>query len=98
MESDIAAMGLKFEDYLKQLNKTKENLRGDFRAESEKRAKLALLLNKIGKVEKITIDKKELDEEVARIMERYKDADPERAKMHIENVLTNEKIFQLLES
>lgn len=98
MESDITAMDLKFEDYLKQLNKTKENLRSEFRTESEKKAKLALILNKIAKVEKIAIDKNQLNEEVTRILERYKDADPERARMRVENILTNEKIFQFLES
>ncbi len=98
MESDITAMGLKFEDYLKQLNKTKENLRSEFRTESEKKAKLALILNKIAKVEKIAIDKNQLNEEVTRILERYKDADPERARIHVENILTNEKIFQFLEN
>ena len=36
--------------------------------------------------------------EVTQILEHYKDADPERARMHVENVLTNEKIFVFLES
>ncbi len=98
MESDITQMGLKFEDYLKQLNKTIENLRGDFRAEGEKKAKLALILNEIAKVEKIVADEEKVSREVTAILEHYKDADPERARMHAENVLTNEKIFQFLES
>src|SRR3989344_1071135 len=37
MESDITQMGLKFEDYLKHLNKTKEDLRKEFRADAEKK-------------------------------------------------------------
>jgi trigger factor len=98
MESDITQMGLKFEDYLKHLNKTKEDLRKEFRNDAEKKAKLALILNEIGKVEKITADPEQVANEVAAILEHYKDADPERAKMHAENVLTNEKIFQFLES
>ena len=40
----------------------------------------------------------EVAKEVANILEHYKDADPERAKLHAENVLTNEKVFQFLES
>ena len=36
--------------------------------------------------------------EVVAILEQYKDADPERARMYAENILTNEKIFQFLES
>ncbi len=98
MESDISQMGLKFEDYLKHLNKSKEDLRKDFRGDAEKKAKLALILNEIAKAEKIVPDQEELAKEVAAILEHYKDADPERAQTHAENVLTNEKIFQFLES
>jgi trigger factor len=98
MESDITQMGLKFEDYLKHLNKTKEDLRREFRTDADKKAKLGLILNEIAKAEKIAVDEAELAKEVAQILEHYKDADPERAKMHAENVLTNEKIFQFLES
>lgn len=98
MESDITQMGLKFEDYLKHLNKTKEELRKEFRVDAEKKAKLALILNKIAKEEKIIADPEQVANEVTAILEHYKDADPERARMHAENVLTNEKIFQFLES
>lgn len=97
MESDITAMGLKFEDYLKHLNKTVEDLRKEFRGDAEKKSKLALVLNKISKVENITADKEQVANEVAMILEHYKDADPERAELHAENVLTNEKVFQFLE-
>ena len=98
MEDDITQMGLKFEDYLKHLNKTKEDLRKEFWKDGEKKSKLALILHKIAETEKITAPEEEVAKEVAHILEHYKDADPERARMHAENVLTNEKIFQFLES
>ncbi|HEV7702521.1 MAG TPA: trigger factor [Candidatus Paceibacterota bacterium] len=98
MESDITQMGLKFEDYLKHLNKTVEDLRKEFRNDAEKKAKLGLILNEIAKAEKITADPEQVAKEVAHILEMYKEADAERAQMHAENVLTNEKIFQFLES
>lgn len=98
MESDITQMGLKFEDYLKHLNKTKEDLRKEFGPDAEKKAKLALVLNKISETEKIVADKEHVAQEVAMILEHYKDADPERAQMHAENVLTNEKVFRFLEN
>lgn len=97
MESDITAMGLKFEDYLKHLNKTKEDLKKEFRGDAEKKAKLALALSKISEIEKISADREQIAKEVAMILEHYKDADPERAELHAENVLTNEKVFQFLE-
>ena len=98
MESDITQMGLKFEDYLKHLNKTAEDLRKEFKTDAEKKAKLALILNEIAKAEKIVADEQLVAREVAAILEHYKDADPERARIHAENVLTNEKIFQFLEN
>lgn len=98
MESDITQMGLKFEDYLVHLNKKREDLRKEFRTDAEKKAKLALVLNEIAKVEKIVAEKEAVAKEVAHILEHYKDADPERAEMHAENVLTNEMIFNMLEN
>jgi trigger factor len=98
MESDITQMGLKFEDYLKHMNKTKEDLRKDFRKDGEKKAKLALILNEIAKAESIVADEAQVAKEVEAILAQYKDADPERAKIHAENVLANEKIFQFLEN
>jgi FKBP-type peptidyl-prolyl cis-trans isomerase (trigger factor) len=98
MESDITQMGLKFEDYLKHLNKTVEDLKKEFRTDAEKKAKLGLVLNEIAKAENIKADDEQVAKEVAHILEHYKDADPERARMHAENVLTNEKIFQFLET
>ncbi len=97
MESDITQMGLQFEEYLKHINKTREDLRTEFRGDAEKKAKLALVLNEIAKVEKIVADKEAVAKEVAHILEHYKEADPLRAEMHAENVLTNEMIFAFLE-
>ena len=98
MQSDIAAMGLKFEDYLKHINKTVEDLRKEFENDALKKANLALALNEISKAEKIVPDPEQVEKEIALILEQYKDADRERAAMHVENVLTNEKVFQFLEN
>lgn len=97
MEGDITNMGLKFEDYLKHLNKSVEDLRKDFKTDANKKAKLSLILNEIAKIEKIAAETEHVEKEVANLLAMYKDADPERARMHAENVLTNEKIFEFLE-
>ena len=98
MQDDIARMGLKFDEYLAHLKKTEQDLRTDFRKDAEQRAKLALILDKIAKAENIVPDEKDIEHEVAHILEMYKDADPMRARAHTENVLTNEKVFQFLET
>lgn len=98
MKADIENSGLKFEDYIKHLNKTEEMLRKDFEIDAEKRSKLELILHALAEAENIKIDEKEMEQEVGRLMDMYKDADPMRAKAYIENILKNEKIFQLLEN
>ena len=98
MESDITAMGMKFEDYLNHLKKTRDDLRKEFKGDAEKKAKLGLVLNKISEQEKLIADVEEVEKEVNHILEHYKDADPERARIHAQNILTNEKIFQFLEN
>ena len=98
MESDITQMGLKFEDYLKHINKTVEDLKKEFYKDGEKKSKLSLVLHKISEIENIKAPEEEVAKEVAHLLEHYKDADPERARMHAENILTNERIFQFLES
>lgn len=97
MESDIASMGMKFEDYLKHLNKTVEDLRAEFSKDGEKKAKLGLILNQIAKIEKIVAPAEEIEKEVAHIMEHYQNADKDQVRIYAENILTNEKIFQFLE-
>lgn len=97
MESDISQMGLKFEDYLTQLKKTREDLEKDFRADAEKRVKLGLILNKLSKTENLFPSKEEIEKEANHIIEHYKGADPDQVRLYAENVLTNEKVFQFLE-
>ncbi len=97
MESDITQMGMKFEDYLKHLNKTKEDLKKEFEKDAEKKAILSLILNQIAKVENLEPNQEDVEKEVSHIMEHYKDADKSRAEAYAHNMLTNEKIFQFLE-
>lgn len=95
---DITRMGVKIEDYLNHAKKTIEEIRKEWRPSAEKKAKLQLILNEIINVEKITVDPKEVEEEVGHILAHYKDANKEHAYTYAETVLTNEKVFQFLES
>ncbi len=95
---DITRMGVKIEDYLNHAKKTIEEIRTEWRPSAEKKAKLQLILNEIIKEEKITVDAKEVEEEVRHILAHYKDANEEHAYTYAETVLTNEKVYQFLES
>ena len=97
MRSDIEGMGLKYDDYLKSLNKTEEDLHKEFEKDAEKRAKLQLIVGEIAKAEKLEAPKDMVEAEVKKVMEIYKDADPENARLYIESVLQNEEVFKFLE-
>ncbi|HJO89624.1 MAG TPA: trigger factor [Candidatus Paceibacterota bacterium] len=96
-KDDIARMQISFDEYLTKIKKTEESLRVEWKLDAEKRAKFQLILNKIATEEKIKIPKEEIEKETSHILEHYKDAKPENVRVYIESVLTNEKVFQLLE-
>lgn len=95
--ADIERMGVKLEDYLKHAKKSIEEIRAEWRPHAEKKAKLQLALNAIAQKENIKPTDEEIGREVKHILEHYKDADSEKAQAYAETVLTNERVFQLLE-
>lgn len=98
MKDDIGKMGLKFEDYLTSLGKSEEKIREDFMGDAEKRAKVQMVVGEIAVKENLKPDPEKVKEEVKKVMEAYKDADENSAKMYIENVLVNEEVFLFLEN
>ncbi len=98
IKSDIENMGLKYEDYMKHLGKTPEDMKKEWRTDAEKRAKLQLIVIEIAKAEKLSVPAEKIEAEVKKITEIYKDADPTNAKHYIESVLLNEEVFKFLEA
>ncbi len=97
LEADITNMGFKFEDYLKQISKTEADLRAEWRADAEKRAKLQMIIHTISEKESLKATEEEIEKEVTQITSMYKDADPTRAKAYVEQMLENEKVLTFLE-
>jgi FKBP-type peptidyl-prolyl cis-trans isomerase (trigger factor) len=95
---DVEQMGMKFEDYLTTVKKSEEEMKKEWTPDAEKRAKVQIALNEISLLEKIEVLKEDLDREVKFFMDQYKDVDEARVRMHLEMMLTNEKVFQFLES
>ncbi len=97
LEADITNAGLKVEDYLKQIGKTEEDLRTEWKADAEKRAKLQIIIHSISEKEGLKPTEEEVANDVVKITEMYKDADPSRARAYVEQMLENEKVFAFLE-
>lgn len=97
-QADIQRNGLTFEGYLKQINKSAEDIRTEWRESAIKRAKLELILKHIGRKEKIELKEEEIKKEVDHIMSHHKTADRFKARMYVENMMTNQKVFEFLEN
>lgn len=96
-KGDISRMGLKFDEYLKHIKKTEEDLLKEWVPDAEKRSKFQLVLNEIARREHVLVPNADIEKEIAHIMEHYKDADRESARVYVETILKNELVFKLLE-
>lgn len=103
-EHQIETMGMKLDQYLEKIKKKKEDLTRDWEPSAVKRVKSALALREIVKMEKITVDAKEIEIEVNKNLQYYKNLedaqrniDMERLYNYTKGSLENEKVFLILE-
>jgi FKBP-type peptidyl-prolyl cis-trans isomerase (trigger factor) len=94
----VEGFKMNFEDYLKEIKKTEEDLKKEWRTDAEKRAKMNLVLPKIAREENIKADEKEVEVEVKKLQEQHKDVDENTAKLYVTNVLSNQKVFDYLDN
>jgi len=97
-KNDIETAGVSYNDYLTQIKKTEEDLKNEWKETAVKRAKSQFVLNTIAKEEKIAPTEEDIKKEVDLIVSHHKDADRFRVRMYVENFLSNELVFQFLES
>jgi FKBP-type peptidyl-prolyl cis-trans isomerase (trigger factor) len=99
-EGNIAMTGTSFDDYLKSINKTKEDYRTEWKPQAYKRAQTQLMLNEIASQEKIDPSDEMINEEVTKIMEQYKDQkgiDENNVRAYVASVLTHQEVFKFLD-
>ena len=94
-----------FEDYLKRIKKSENELLDSFSSEAKRRVKNFLVLREISRQENIEVSDEEAKEEVNKALKRYPDMgaaktqlDLDRFKEYIKAVIRNEKTLQFLES
>jgi trigger factor len=105
LEYNINQQGLKFDDYLTHLKKTRAELLLDFAPQALKRVKSALLMRQIALDEKINATDEELEEEVKKTIEAY-GHNPEIEKNirtaayfdYLRNILVSQKVMDYLKS
>jgi trigger factor len=97
MKADITRFGGTWEEYLTHTKKTEDDLKSDWKDDAHKRAISQLLLHKIAQAEKLTATEEEIEVELVRLLATVQDADEERAKAYLYQVLTNDKVLRFLE-
>ena len=96
--ADVARMGLDFEKYLTAVKKTKEEMHAEWRPDAIKRATIQILVGKIADEEKLDPDEETINRDVKALHARYPDTDEARVRSYVHMLLTNEKVFEFLES
>ncbi len=94
----LQMLGISFEDYLRKIKKTENEMLDSFSLEAQKRVKNSLVLREIEKQEKIEVREQELQAEMDKIAKIDSLLDKNHLKEYAESVIKNEKILQLLES
>lgn len=97
-KEDIGRMGLKFEEYIKHIKKTEEDLRKDWRVDAEKKAKLELIFVEIAKKENLRPDEEKVTHETDHLIEHYPTADRDRARAYIIKQMAQDLVFEFLEN
>jgi len=105
LESNISRQGLKFDDYLKHLNKTTEQMKLEFVPQAIKRVKGALLTRAIFLQEKMEIPESEVDKEIetaGRMYQQYpdmlKNLQTPEYRDYIRNLIGNRKVMDFLKA
>ena len=103
-ESQIQPMGMNMDQYLAKLKKDRKELEKDWRPEAKKRVIGALALKEIAKTRSLEAASAEIEEEMNKIMQYYKNVkdiekniDTERLYNYCKGNLENEKVFEYLE-
>ncbi|MEA3449522.1 MAG: trigger factor [Patescibacteria group bacterium] len=103
LEDSLAQQGAKFDDYLKSLNKTKDQLTLDLLPEAVKRVKISLLIREIANKEKLKAEEKDIDEYIEKMKQTHKDNKEALERLssadyrsHAANLLSSRKVVDNL--
>lgn len=103
LKSNASRRGMQFEDYLKNLKKTEEDLRKEFREQALQRVKASLVARAVTKKENLSVTDEELESEVAKVLEAYKaypdlqkQFDNDHYRGYTRNMILYRKVFTVL--
>jgi FKBP-type peptidyl-prolyl cis-trans isomerase (trigger factor) len=97
-KDDVTRHGMQWENYLKDIKKTEEEIREEWKDKALERAKAELIIAKIAEAEKLEPAPEDLEREAEHLLSHHKDADPLRARIYVYQMMRNEKVLEFLET
>jgi len=101
----VESQGANFDQYLGSIKKTLAELKIDFTPQALIRIQVALAMRAVADTEEISVDEKELDAELDRIAEQYKEQKDAREQIYspqyrdyMEQMMKNRKVIEFLRS
>lgn len=101
LQGNLANQGIKFDNYINHLKKSEGELRKDFLPQAKKRVEIALAIAEDAYKNKITVDEKKIDDEIAKMLSQYPDnyemqekIKSENYKNYLRNVMVNKKVIK----
>ncbi len=105
LEHDIEHRGMKVDDYLASIKKTRDELKKEFAKGAERRVKSALLLRELGQAQNVSVGREELEKERAELKERYAEDPAARSRLdddevtrYLATVISNRKVITKLKT
>ncbi len=102
-KNNVSQTGIKFEDYLQNVNTNIEKLKTEWKELAEKRVKTGLVMREIALKEKIKVGNDEIEQRVNDTLKHYpneeevrKNIDIEKFKNHVASIMVNERVFEIL--
>ena len=104
LKNSVSKNNLDWNIYLKQINKTEDDLRTEFKDRAIERIKIELILREIAQEEQIEPSEEEIEEGVNKYLLQFSkpeqaknNIDEQELKIYIKSILTNQKVTEFLE-
>ncbi len=102
-KNQVTQRGGSFEDYLKEIGKSEEELREEWKKKAQENVGYALILHTISQKEDIQVTPEEIESEVdkhfratGRNKEEEKEENLQRMRSYVHDVIKNQKVFRVL--
>jgi len=104
-EMQLQGMGMTFDQYLKQISKSIDDLEKEWEPQAEKRVKAALALEELVKEDQAEVPAEEIAREMNKTLAQYKkikdvekNIDLARLYNYVKGMMQNEKVLEMLEN